>query len=144
MADFILIDGDIVNFVAAFTPAVVAVRPGNLTASGPNTLNGKKVCIDGDEKSVAVESCSYMTPAFPIAGMGTLKIQKLGGDQTATKTNSGNKPMLLKGSMFTAVFEVQSPAKQPPPPISGGLDDPMKKYMGNGSFQTANTKYQGT
>ena len=52
MTDFILIEGDKANFLPNFGAAVVVVRPGNLKGSGPATLNGKKICVDGDEKKV--------------------------------------------------------------------------------------------
>lgn len=141
MSDFILIEGDKANFIPAFGAAIVVVRPGDLKGSGKSTLNGKKVCIDGDEKKVSVPGCTYMTPQYSIAGVGTLKIAALGGDQKAQKTNSGGKPVLLKGSTFTAKFEVQSPAKMPPPVST---PDATPQYSGTGTFITTNTKWQGT
>ncbi len=88
----------------------MVVQPGNMRASGPATLNGKKVCVDGDEGKVAVPGCSYIAPPHVIPGTGTLKISELASNQKATKTNSGSKAVLLKGSQFDAKFEVQSPA----------------------------------
>ena len=144
MADYILLDGDKANFMPNFGAAVVVVKPGDLKASGPATLNGKKVCIDGDEKSVSVPGCMYMTPQYSIPGTGTLKIQSLAGDQKAKHTKSGGKVMLLKGSNFTAKFEVQSPAKQPPPGPGSPIPDATPQYSGSGMFITTNTKFQGT
>lgn len=141
MSDFILIDGDKANFNPTFGIATVVVRPGDLKASGASTLNGKKVCIDGDEKSVSVLSCVYTAGGYTIPGTGTLKILALGGDQKAQKTNSVGKPVLLKGSIFTAIFEVQNPAKQPPP---ASTPDATPQYSGTGTFITTNTKWQGT
>ncbi|MEB3282325.1 MAG: hypothetical protein VKK42_25740 [Lyngbya sp.] len=141
MSKFILIDGDKANFNPTFGLAIVVVRPGDLKASGKSTLNGKKICIDGDEKNVSVPSCMYTTPLYPIPGTGTLKIAALGGDQKAQKTNSGGKPVLLKGSIFTAKFEVQNPAKQPPP---ASTPDATPQYSGTGTFITTNTKWQGS
>lgn len=141
MSDFILIDGDQANFNPAFGIATVVVRLGDLKASGASTLNGKKVCIDGDEKSVSVPSCVYTAGSYTIPGTGTLKILVLGGDQKAQKTNSAGKPVLLKGSTFTAIFEVQNPAKQPPPALT---PDATPQYSGTGNFITTNTKWQGT
>ena len=53
MADFVLIEGDQTIFMPNFGAAVVvgSLQPGNLTGSGPATFNGKKICIDGDEKA---------------------------------------------------------------------------------------------
>jgi hypothetical protein len=144
MQDYILIDGDQVMFLPAFGAAVVVVKPGKLQGSGPATLNGKKLAVDGDEKNVQVAGCMYVTPQYSIPGNGTLKIQALAGNQKAQKTKTGGKPVLLKGMMFTAKFEVQSPAKQPPPGPGSPIPDPTPQYPGQGQFVTTNVKFQGT
>ncbi len=141
MPDLILINGDKANFNPAFGPAIVVVRPGTLVATGKAGLMGKMVCIDGDEKKVMVPGCVYTTPVYSVPGVGTLKIQSLGGDQKAIKTNSNGKVVLLRGSMFIAKFEVQAPAKMPPPP---SIPDSMPMYMGTGTFITTNMKFRGT
>ena len=144
MADFILIEGDKANFMPSFGAAVVVVQPGDLKGSGPAMLNGKKICVDGDEQQVSVPGCTYMTPQYSIPGSGTLKIAALAGNQKATKTNTGNKAVLLKGGNFTAEFEVQSPAQQPPPGPGPPIPDATPKYSGSGMFLTTNTKFQGS
>ncbi len=144
MADFILIDGDKAVFLPSFAPAVVVVRPGYLKGSGPATFTGKKTCVDGDEKCVEVPGCVYTTPQYSIPGAGTLKIAALAGDQKARKTTTGGKAVLLKGSRFTATFEVQSPAKQPPPGPGPPSPDATTQYSGSGMFITTNLKFQGT
>ena len=140
MSDLILMTGDAANFLPLFGPAVVVVRPGPLQGSGPNTFNGKPVCVAGDESTVAVPGCCYITPVYSIPGTGTLKIDALAGDQIAAKTQTGGKAVLLKGSMFTARFDVETPAKEP---VLSSLD-PTPRYSGAGTFQTANLKYRGT
>jgi len=142
MSDFVLIDGDQVVFLPAFSPAIVVVQPGKLAGSGPATINGKAICVDGDESKVSVPGCTYMTPSHPIPGTGTLKIAALAGNQKATKTKTGGKPVLLKGAMFTAKFEVQSPAQQPTP--AGPVPDGSPQYSGQGQFVTTNTKVSAT
>lgn len=145
MSDYILIDGDMANFLPTFGAAIVVVQPGTLTASGEATLNGTKVCIDGDESSVEVPGCMYMTPVYSIPGTGTLKIDQLAGDQVASRTQSAGKKVLLKGSTFQAKFEVQSPAKMPPPGPGSPIPDAMTSYSGgSGSFISTNTKFKGT
>jgi hypothetical protein len=143
MGDFILIQGDKANFLPNFGAAVVVVMPGDLKGSGPATLNGKKVCVDGDEKQVSVPGCTYMTPQYSIPGTGTLKIAALAGNQKAQKTNTGGKPVLLKGGNFTAKFEVQNPAKQPPLGPGSPIPDATPQYSGSGMFITTNSKFQG-
>lgn len=143
MPDYILIDGDLANFIPVFGAATVVVRPGILQASGPATLNGKKLCVDGDEKQVSVPGCMYSTPQYSIPGVGTLKIEALAADQKAQKTATGKKKVLLKGSQFTAVFEVQTPAQQPPPGPGSPIPDATPKYTGQGTFTSTNIKFQG-
>jgi hypothetical protein len=144
MSDFILRDGDQVMFLPAFTPAIVVVQPGTIDGSGPATIDGKKMCVDGDETNVAVRGCTYMTPLHSIPGTGTLKISALAGNQKATKTKSDGKAVLLKGATFTASFEVQSPAQQPPPGPGSPVPDSTPSYSGSGMFVTTNVKVLGT
>lgn len=144
MSDFILIDGDKALFMPAFGAATVVVQPGTISGSGPATLNSKAVCVEGDEDSVKVQGCMYMTPVYSIPGTGTLKIDALAGDQTAQHTQTGGKKMLLKGGQFQAKFEVQSPAQQPAPPGPPVPDATPIYSGGSGQFITTNTKYKGT
>jgi hypothetical protein len=142
MGDFILMDGDEAEFQSMFGLAMVQVQKGKLSASGPATLTDKKLCLAGDESRVMVAGCSYKTAIHSVDGIGTLKITALGPDQTATKTNSGGTPVLLKGSQFIAAFEVKKPAEQPS--AAGPVPDGTPMYVGQGSFITQNSKFQGT
>lgn len=144
MSDVVLIDGDQVMFLPMFSPAIVVVQPGKLAGSGPATVGGKAVCVDGDEKNVSVPGCMYMTPVHSIPGTGTLKIAALASDQKAQHTQSGGKPVLLKGGQFTAKFEVQSPAQQPPPGPGAPIPDATPQYSGQGQFISTNLKASGT
>lgn len=140
MSDLILMDGDKVLFLPAFGGAIVIVQPGKLQGSGPACIGGNKVCVAGDEVRVSVPGCTYMTPQYSIPGVGTLKIAKLARDQMARKTRSGGKAVLIKGSRFSAKFEVQSAAKQPPPGPGSPVPDPSPQYSGEGLFVPANLK----
>jgi hypothetical protein len=141
MPDFILIDGDKAVFMPTFGLAIVIVRPGDLKASGPATHKGKKLAVDGDEKKVEVPGCMYTAGPYAIPGVGTLKINALAGDQKAKKTNTGGKAVLLKGSLFIAKFEVQTPAQIPPP---ASVSDATPQYPGQGQFVTTNVMYKGS
>ncbi len=143
MPDFVLLHGDIVNFVPAFGPAIVVVRPGQLVASGPATATGKMICLEGDESKVSVPGCMYMSGAFCIPGTGTLKIASLAPNQKTMKVKHKGKLLLLKGAQFIAQFEVASPAQQPAPP-GPNVPDPMPKYIGQGSFVTTNINVKAT
>lgn len=139
MADYVLIDGDLADFSPSFGAATVIVRPGTLTGSGPGRVGGKSLCVEGDEGSVEVSGCMYMTPQYSIPGVGTLKIDALAGDQVATTSCTGGEALLLVGSSFTAKFEVQSPAQQPPPGSGAPIPDATPSYTGSGTFITTNT-----
>lgn len=141
MSDHILIHGDKAIFTPSFGAATVVVQPGTLKASGPATLNDKKLCVAGDEDSVSVKGCTYTTPSYPIPGTGTLEIASLAGDQTAQKTQTGSTPVLLVGSTFTAKFVVETPAQLITP--KGPQLDASPQYAGTGKFITANTKLTG-
>lgn len=144
MSDFIIIEGDQAIFLPAFGAATVVVMPGSMQATGKTTLNGKKVCVAGDEGKLSVPGCVYMTPQYTIPGTGTLKIDKLGGDQESKVAKSGGKAIVIKGSTFTAKFEVQSPAQDPTPVASGGspIPDSTASYSGSGNFMTTNIKFK--
>ena len=144
MSKYILIDGDKAVFIPAFGSAIVAVKPGTLAGSGPATLGGKPVCVDGDETKLEVPGCTYVAPPYVIPGTGTLKIASLAGNQKAKKTKTGGKPVLLKGLLFQAKFEVQNPAKQPPPGPGSPIPDATPQYSGQGMFNTTNVKFKGT
>lgn len=139
MSKYVLIDGDQAIYEPAFGAATVTVLPGTLTASGPATRGGKKICIKGDEASAKVQGCQYVSGSFA-GGSGTLEIVALAADQVASKTNTGSTKMLMVGSRFTAKFTVQVKGTDP----SSGAQDPMSEYPGGGgSFQTTNTKFRG-
>lgn len=138
----VLLQGDQATFQPLFGGvALVTVRPGNLTGSGPASVNGRAICVDGDEKRVQVRACPYTTPTYPIAGLGTLSIAALAANQVARTTHSGRKAVLLKGGVFTAKFTVDIGAMAQPP--SGGCDRRGAEYTGTGEFLTTNTLLRG-
>lgn len=145
MSDFILIDADQAIFQPSFGSATVIPLPGQIAASGAASLNGVKVCIEGDESSVEVAGVTYFTAQYSIPGTGTLLIDSLAADQVAEHTRSSETLVILKGSNFTAKFKVDSPAQQPPPGPGSPIPDSMTEYSGGqGSFITSNTKFKGS
>jgi len=143
MADFIILEGDQAVFIPSFGAATVVVRPGIMQGTGQTTLTGRKICLRGDESRLMVAGCIYMTPVYTIPGIGTIRINALGVDQTSQKTTSGSKSIILKGSTFTAVFAVQTPAQDPTPTFTGGapIPDATPQYPGKGNFITSNTTF---
>ena len=136
MNDLVVLDGDLAMFLPAFGAAVVVVRPGPITGSGPATTGGHAVCLEGDEDSVSVAGCMYVAPPYVIPGTGTLQIDQLAGDQLTQTVAGGSKKLILKGSQFVAKFTVASPAQQPQ--VSGPVPDATPSYSGNGQFVTVN------
>ncbi len=143
MSDFILISGDIVNFLPSFGSAIVTVMPGVIMGTGARSKALQKpFCVDGDEKAVMVPGCPYISGPFAVPGVGILKILALAPNQKAMRTKSGGKPVLLKGAQFEAIFEVMAPAQMPPP---ASTPDPAPKYPGGkGMFITTNLRVKGT
>ncbi len=137
MSDLIVIDGDMALFNPSFGPAIVAVRPGTISGSGRAKVTGKTACVAGDESSVSVPGCTYLTGQYSIPGTGTLTISALGGDQRAASNATGGKKLLLKGSTFTAKFTVNAPAMQPPPGPGSPIPDASPSYSGTGNFMPA-------
>ena len=137
MSDPSLIDGDLALYDPNFGAAIVIVMPGKLVGTGPAKVQGKCVCVEGDEASACVLGCLYTTAQHPIPGTGKLSVKQLADDQKAKTTSTGATPLLLKGSKFTAVFEVIVPAQQPAPPAPP-IPDATPQYIGTGSFITFN------
>jgi len=141
MADFVLLDGDQVEFVSRFGDATVVVEPGVIQGTADVSYRSKSLCLEGDEERVLVEGCRYVSGAFNIAGVGRLKIKRLGANQVSQKMTFKGRHVLLKGHAFEAVFEVQQPASQLQPP-GRPLLDPVKSYQGQGNFRSANRDFK--
>ena len=142
MSDFILLTGDTANFLPAFGPAIVTVMPAPIIGTGARSkATGKIFCVSGDEKSVMALGCPYISGAYSTPGVGSLKIMALAPNQVAVRTKSAGKPVLLKGQMFDAIFEVMSPALDP----ILATPDPMIQYPGGkGMFVSTNMRVKGT
>jgi hypothetical protein len=144
MPDWIIMENDQAIFIPVFGAAVVVVQPGIMKATGKTTITGKKICLVGDEKDVSVPGCMYITSIHSIPGTGPWKIDALAGDQQSQKTSSGGKKIIVKGSTFTAKFEVQVAAKDPStiPSMGKPTDDTTTSYSGSGNFVTTNMKFK--
>ena len=135
--DTIIIDGDQVQFLPVFKGAIVAVKPGIITGSGETTINGKNICVAGDEASVQVSDCAYIAGTF-LGGFGTLTIKKFENDQFTNNSNCGTDPIpiIRKGGMFPVEFTVDIKGTDP----SNGKMDQTPTYEGQGNFVSANMK----
>lgn len=146
MADSILLTGDTVMFDPVFGLAVLSpLSPlsATLSGTGGRQIDGKAVCVEGDEKNVMVSEVIYTSGSFTIPGKGILKIESLGSDQKATVTKTWGKAVLLKGSTFTARLQITTPAMQQRPIPFLPIPDPTTEYIGTGEFITTNVKEKG-
>src|SRR5262249_35744959 len=124
-----------------FGAAIVVLAPGTLAGSGPAKIGGEAACGDGDETKGKKEGWAYTSGAFFTPGVGNFIIEAFGGDQKAKKTKTGGKAVLLKGSTFTAKFEITTPAVNP----NSGVSDPLPTYSGgSGSFMNTNMTVKGS
>ena len=141
MLDFILTTGDQAIFIPTFGKAIVVVLPGNLTGTSRAKVQGRTICVEGDEKKIIVPGCPYTSPPNVTPGAGILSIQSLAANQKAKRVKSGGKAVLLKGSSFKAKFQVLAPATLPPPVPT---PDAIIQYFGTGTFMTTNIRAKGT
>lgn len=142
MTDFVIKTGDMLE-VTIPEPAVVPVleAPLPLTGSSTNvTIGGMPVCLQGDELPMELrEPLPYTAPPFTVPGTGMLTLTVLPENLTQQTTNGG-KPLLIRGSMFTAMFTVEEPAMQPTP--AGPVPDPEVEKPGTARFITTNESVQ--
>ena len=124
---FAIKDGDVVVFMPSFGTALVTPIPTTISSSATSTsVVDTPVCLEGDEREVESPGCAYIAPPFVVPGVGTLKIMKLGADQVSQNATIEGKKVILQGSVFQAVFEVQTPAQIP----VACTPDPVPQYPG--------------
>ena len=140
--DLIITNGDQVLFNPAFGPATVIVRPGIIQGSGKATVNGKQICILGDEENVIVSGCAYTAGPFTQPGIGSLKIVPFSASQHTEVSTDVLGKIILKGGAFRAVFEVMTAAIQVTP--TGPVQDPVTEYHGIAQFVTGNLKIKAS
>ena len=127
--DVVILDNDVLICEPVFGNAIVAVRPGNIPASGSMLVGGKKTAIKDDEKNVLIAACTYISPPYVVPGVGDITIE-LRSPQIANKADN-SKPLILKGDTYKAIFTVTTPATIPPP---SGSPDSTAEYIGQGVF----------
>lgn len=129
MSRQIVVDGDPLKFESLFPPRTVTPSaPAKINGSGHATINGKSICVKGDEAKVKVPA-TYEYGAFK-GGQGNITIKELASDQIASDCISGAK-ILIKGKKYTALFTYTVPAKDP----KGNPDPSPPDSEGKGSFE---------
>lgn len=137
MGDFIIRTGDMLR-VTIVPPVIVPLLEAPLAVTGSSrdlTINGLPACLLGDELPLPLQQpLPYTAPPFTTPGTGTLRLT-LSPANLAVHSRNG-KPLLLKGSAFTALFTVATPATQVTP--SGPVTDPVAVKTGTAEFITTN------
>ena len=141
-SDFIIKTGDMIQIripPPVLVPAIQAPVP--LTGTSTDVqVNNQFVCLQGDElPSVLRGPLPYTAPPFVTPGTGTLTLT-LAPSNLTIQTSNGKK-ILIKGQVFTATFNVQSPAMQPTP--GGPVPDPLMVKPGTAQFITTNATVYG-
>ncbi|MGP2471592.1 hypothetical protein V1956_23960 [Yersinia sp. 2540 StPb PI] len=141
MSEAMVIDGDLLLFDLQFGNRTVTVpAPGKISGTGHAQVNGKKVCILGDEKKVQV-SATYITATHSILGDGKITISALDSSQQALQCTSG-AALIIKGKKFTAMFTpgtvATAPGSPPPPPDVSAPSAGTGSFITQQSFATVN------
>jgi Contractile injection system spike tip protein len=136
-ADYVIATGDMIQITIpppAMVPQLMAPIP--LIGSSSNVqINNMTACLQGDELPAAIAGpLMYTAPPFVTPGTGSITIILMPTNLTIQTSNQ--KPMLLKGATFQAVFNVQSPAMMPTP--AGPQPDPIMVKPGTAQFITSN------
>lgn len=128
MSNYIVVDGDQLNFVPQFgINTVTPTGTPRINGSGAATIEDKKICILGDEKKVSVPA-TYSNASYPSQGSGTITISSLAGDQQA-QFATAETPVIVVGSQFTASFTPEVPASG-----DKGPDPVTAPSAGSGTF----------
>jgi hypothetical protein len=139
MDDYVMVTGDMIEITVpppAIVPQLVAPVPLQ-GSSTDTTISGQFVCLRGDELPPSIRGpLMYTAPPFVTPGTGTLQIILMPTNQTLTTMNG--QALLLKGSSFQAMFNVQSPAMQPTP--AGPVPDPLVVKPCTAQFVTMNVR----
>ena len=136
-ADFIIRTNDFLK-VTITPPAIVPLllAPGPLLGTGMTVMaESSPICLLGDQIPPMWRSpMPYTAPPFVTPGVGTLQVILTPTNQTALTMNG--KAILIKGSVFQAMFNVSSPAMMPSP--AGPVPDPLLVKPGIAQFITEN------
>lgn len=141
-ADFVIKTGDMIKITIP-PPAVIPMieAPVPLVGTGVTvTVMGTPVCLEGDELPPELRvPMPYTAPPFVTPGVGTVQVILIPGVHTTLQTTN-EKPILIRGTPFEAMFNVETPAMQPTP--AGPVPDPLLVKPGIAEFITTNVVVQ--
>lgn len=135
MSNRVVIDGDALTFNPQLDAITITPPPQpQIRGSGEASIEGKKVCIVGDEEQVSF-TVDYIKPPFVTSpGNGTLTIKALASDQQAAFATAPAK-IIVVGSQFTTQFQPVKAALDP----QGKPDMDLKAVTGVGTFKSSQT-----
>lgn len=135
--DFLMKTGDMIKITIP-PPAIVPMLEAPIPLVGSSTsvtIMGTPACLLGDElPPELLEPMPYTAPPYVTPGMGMIKVILMPTNLTEMTMNE--KPMLLKGEVFEAMFTVETPAQMPTP--AGPVPDPLIEKPGTAQFITTN------
>jgi hypothetical protein len=136
-ADFIIKTGDMIR-ITIFPPAIVPILMSPLPLIG-TSANVKAImmpiCLEGDELPPMLKSPQpYTAPPYVTPGMGTVSLTLTPMNKTLLTKNG--RAILIKGTPFTANFQVMAPAMMPTP--AGPVPDPVAVKPGIAEFIITN------
>lgn len=137
MGDFVIRTGDQLKVTMAPPTIVPALEvPVPLEGSCETvSVNGMPICLLGDELPGELKGVlPYTAPPFTVPGTGKLTLTLMTPNMTAR--TSADKPILIKGQKFAALFTIVTPAEQPTP--AGPVPDPLCVKEGTAEFITTN------
>ncbi|WP_280466088.1 hypothetical protein [Nocardia brasiliensis] len=127
-ANLVIVDGDKIKLI--WPSPAFKVTPDEITLKGtsPNwKINGKKVCVVGDEATAmtAVGKFQYTALGFTATpGQGTITVTVVPGANTTVQTFNGGKSVLIKGAQFQAAYTGSPAMSDAKPPATGPLPPP--------------------
>ncbi|MFM0742100.1 hypothetical protein PQQ51_33145 [Paraburkholderia xenovorans] len=131
MSSLVVAEGDTIVIEPTFgSRQVVLLEPAFMSGSGEATIEGRRICVMGDEKRVELQA-EYSIPGYS-PGAGIVSVEILDGSQMAPCVSSG-APLILMGQQFTARFTPTVPAVMSSPPNTPDL---MEPGIGRGRFVT--------
>jgi hypothetical protein len=137
MDDYVIRTGDQLKVTLAPPTTVPAIAtPVPLKGSSSDVVAcGAPVCLRGDELPLVLRiPLAYTAAPYTNPGTGKLTVTLLPANTTELTRNG--KPILIKGTKFTATFTVTTPATQSTP--GGPVPDPVLTKPGTAEFITTN------
>ncbi|MBV8042099.1 hypothetical protein [Pluralibacter sp.] len=104
----VMVDGDTLTFIPLFGHRTVIPPPGTakILGSGHATIDGKKVCVLGDERNVVVPAI-YLIPGYT-PGQGLITIKELDEEQVMLWCTS-DAPVITRGPLLTKFSALFTP-----------------------------------